>query len=228
MKLGALGVGLRELMTRRSQWLHHVLHPFQPVFLAQCLTHYKCSVNIYGISWMSCCLPSESEQVFSEVPFNKWKVEEKEPSEEAHSHWIFARRMQKESTKLCWHEKCHLSRSPHSSTCTFLTLAGNSCWASGVHLFPSIWPWGNERRCPHSWEIPPTSLPGMDSPPAFQRPPTLTSLSGDNCQYASQKAQIAAAQIIVSSLWYLPVAQPLGKCPSPCTVFASHAPKHPE
>ena len=57
------------------------------------------------------------------------------------------------------------------------------------------------------------------------RPPTSSLLGGDNCQYAGQKAQVPATQRIVNSLWYLQITQPLGKCPSPCTEFASHAPK---
>lgn len=125
---------------------------------------------------MSCHRSSESEQLFSEIAFSKQKVEEKEPKENTFDLLgFFAKSIQREPTKLSYSfEKCHLPIAPCFNLSSFPS-AGNSCWGSGDHLFPSIWSWGKESGCSHFCEILPLSPHGRFSS-YIPRPQTLTSL----------------------------------------------------
>lgn len=123
------------------------------------------------MSWVSCCLPSEWEQLCSGIVFNKQKIEEKEPTEDAYSHWMFAKKLQKESTTLSYSLPKMPSLLIHASAHTLLSPAGNLFWGAGG--FPACGGLGKgEEMSPFQWH---SSLfsPHSGSLPASQRPPTL-------------------------------------------------------
>lgn len=99
--------------------------------------------------------------------------------------FFFAKRMQKESTKLNYsaQKKKMLSLSITSCFNSYCTHPAGT--QLGFHRPPvSLFLWISSHLSPKS---------GSSS--SFQRPPTLTSLGGDHRQYASQKAQVPVTQL---------------------------------
>lgn len=151
---------------------------FQLLLLAQGLTHYKWAINIYGINWTSCCLPPAPKHLFSEVAFSRRKVEEV-----VHNHcFYFAKRMQTVHQVELFSTHTKMPSLPITS---YVNLhLSHSCWELTGVLWDSCLPaFGLRERREMSLFLWISSYfsPSSGSPPAFQKPPTLTS-DGDHRQ----------------------------------------------